>query len=207
MRLWPAVLLVASQLGAQQPAPMGLVHGSLLQVDTTRSPGELKIRTADNHVYHFLFDGKTYFERDEELTSAAGLLKGDWVEIVSDQWPGGTERYARTVQVVGKKAAGRVPPSVARLRAYRALLHAHPRGDLTFSGVVARLNGERLVLHTHDGEIALLLRQDTRYISQGHLVDPAALSPNTRVFVRAGRNASGEMEVYQVVWGEILEPR
>ena len=32
------------------------------------------------------------------------------------------------------------------------------------------------------------------------------LKPNTRVFVRAGRNLDDDLEVYQVIWGEILEP-
>jgi hypothetical protein len=30
---------------------------------------------------------------------------------------------------------------------------------------------------------------------------------NTRVFVRAGKSFDNEVEAYQVVWGEILQPR
>jgi len=37
-------------------------------------------------------------------------------------------------------------------------------------------------------------------------VEPDALKPNTRVFVRAGKDIYGEIEAYQVIWGAILQP-
>jgi hypothetical protein len=43
-----------------------------------------------------------------------------------------------------------------------------PRGDLTFSGAVDWLNGERPVLHTRtDFEKTILLRQDTSFVVEG----------------------------------------
>ena len=66
---------------------------------------------------------------------------------------------------------------------------------------------EEVAAKHDDGEKTILLRQDTRYVSEGHLVEAAELSPETRVFVRAGKNSNGQIEAYQVVWGEILEPR
>jgi hypothetical protein len=75
--------------------------------------------------------------------------------------------------VVERRAPARVR-TVARAAADRSpvdpLFH---RGDLTFAGVVERLNAERLVLHTR---------------TDGDPVDGAALRPNMRVFVLAGRN-------------------
>jgi len=81
-------------------------------------------------------------------------------------------------------------------------------GNLTYSGVVFRITPERLVLHTReDGELALELRRDTRFLSDGEIVEPAALKPNVRVFVRAGKDLYGRLEVYQVIWGKILESK
>ena len=103
----------------------------------------------------------------------------------------------------------KAPPSRARLGAFRSLTESiFPRGNLTFSGVVVHLSPESLVLRTRsDGPKTLLIRPDTRYLEGGSQVDLPALKVNTRVFVRAGRNFEGEIEAYQVVWGEILLPK
>jgi hypothetical protein len=82
-----------------------------------------------------------------------------------------------------------------------------PRGDLTFAGIVARVGQDMLVLRTRaKGELRLLLRPDTRYVQDGVLADASGLGVNTRVFVRGGRNLDGDLEAYQVMWGEILRP-
>jgi len=82
-----------------------------------------------------------------------------------------------------------------------------PRGNLTYSGVIARLTVDRLVLHTRqEGEKTILLRLDTRYLEGGTMVEAADLKPNTRVFVRAGKNLGDQIEAYQIIWGEILQP-
>jgi hypothetical protein len=150
----------------------------------------------------FAFDDKTYFEREQEHSFPVRLEKGDWLEIVSDKTPASALRYARTVHVIERQAPARLRPVA------RAVDPLFPRGDMTFSGVVKRLNGERLVLHTRtDGEKTILLRRDTSFLAEGDPVDESALQPNTRVFVRAGKNLDNQIEAYQVIWGEILEPR
>ena len=127
---------------------------------------------------------------------------------MADQSPGIALRYARTVHVIQPEAPARVR-RLSRPDACRDPLDSlFPRGDLTFSAVVARLDGERLVLHTRAaGEKTILLRQDTTFVAEGNPVDGSALQPNTRVFVRAGKNLDNRIEAYQVVWGQILEPR
>ena len=201
------LVLLALPLIAQPQASIGLVHGSLLESQASGGSGELTIRTADNQILHFAFDDKTYFERDQEHSAAGRLEKDDWLEIVSDQSPDSALRYARTVHVIEPKAPARLRP-VTRAMAYRSPVDPlFPRGDLTFSGVVERLNGERLVLHTRTGgEKSIQLRQDTSFIAEGDPVDSSALEPNMRVFVRAGINLDNQIEAYQVIWGEILEP-
>ncbi len=208
MRLWGGVVLLAIPLAAQQQAPVGLVHGALLTCDIHQGSGEFSIRTADQQVYRFLFDRKTYFEREQEHVSAGRLEKGDWLEIVSDKWPGSAIRYARTVHVIERSAPVRTRNRVAGpYTDPGAFDPLFPRGDLTFSGVVERLNSERLVLHTRSGDNQIiLLRRDTRYLAGGSQVDAGALQVNTRVYIRAGKNLDDQIEAYQVVWGEILEP-
>ena len=207
MRLWSGVLFLAIPLAAQQQAPIGLVRGTLLECDAHGASGELTVRSENNQVFQFAFDGQTYFEREQEHVTPARLEKGDWLEIVADKSPGSLVRYARTVHVIERTPVHPVH-SAARSHASRGDLDPlFPRGDMTFSGVVQRLNGDRLVLHTRaGGDRTILLRQDTRYLSGGNQVDAAALQPNTRVFIRAGKNLDNHIEAYQVVWGEILQP-
>jgi hypothetical protein len=201
-------MVVSLALAAQQPAPAGVVRGELLEWDAGETAGELVIGTADHHVFHFLFDARTYVERDKQCISIGQLRKGDALEIVSDRVSALSLGYARTVHVLDRQAQARAAAQSARLRAYRSPIeNIAPRGDLTFSGIISRLHSQWLVLRTRlDGEKAILLRRDTRYLEDGFQVDAASLKPNTRVFVRAGRNLDDELEAYQVVWGEILFP-
>jgi hypothetical protein len=82
-----------------------------------------------------------------------------------------------------------------------------PRGSLTFTGVVLRMDDDGMVLRTRvDGEKWILVRRDTRFREDGLRVEPSSLHSTTRVFVRAGKNLDGEIEAYEIVWGEILTP-
>ena len=196
-----ALALLALPVIAQPRAPIGLIHGSLLECHASGGSGELTVRTADDQIFRFAFDDKTYFEREQEHSAPGRLEKGDWLEIVADESPASPLSYARIVHVIERQAPARLRP-VARADPL------FPRGDLTFSGVVKRLNGERLVLDTRsDGEKTILLRRDTSFLAEGDPVDASALQPYTRVFVRAGKNLDNQIEAYQVIWGEILEPR
>jgi hypothetical protein len=99
-------------------------------------------------------------------------------------------------------------PTDNRLRstAFPLLDWTSQTGNLTFAGVVARLSGQSLVLRTRAGEQTLIIRRDTRYVDNGDTVEAAELRPNMRVFVRAGKNLYEQVEAYQVIWGEILNP-
>jgi hypothetical protein len=202
--LW--VLLLASALPAQTPENAALVRGVVLECDA-KPAGELSIRTIDHQVLRYQFDRKTYAEREDRLIEAARLLPGEQVEIVSDRMPGSVLRYARTIHVIEPKAPPR-PLSPNRLRPYSPRLDTVRTGNLTYSGVVYRLNPSRVMIHTREtGDLAIQLRADTRYLQNGIIVQAADLKPNTRVFIRAGKDVYNEIEAYQVIWGNILEPR
>lgn len=195
------------QPAAPSPENAALVRGTLLECDA-HPAGEFSIRAADNRVLRYQFDRKTYVEREDRLIDAARLVAGEKVEVLSDSVTGYSLRYARTIHVIPPAAPPR-PLTLGRLRAYDPKAEPAIRaGNITYSGVVFRLNSQRVVLHTREaGDLSILLRKDTRYLADGQLVDADSLKPNMRVFVRAGKDIYNEVEAYQVIWGTILTPR
>jgi hypothetical protein len=203
-------LAAAAQSQVQNAAPPALIRGVVLECDSQAPAGELAVRDAGNEVFRYQFDAKTYAERDGQLIQAWRLKPGEKVEVVSDRSPGSALRYARTIHVTQPVA----PPRPLTMGRYRAPSRAGPKldtvltGNLTFAGVVFRLNGERVVLHTRvTGEQSILLRADTRYLREGEIVEAKDLKPNMRVYVRAGKNLYDQVEAYQIIWGTILSPR
>ncbi len=214
MRCLGICLAAAAMCAAQTPAaaerPPALVRGILLERDAPVPEGEFSVRRDDNRVFRYRFDRNTYVEREHDLIDVARLRPGDKVEVVSDAIPGFTLRYARTVHVLEIPGP---PPRLTgagqgRYRAYRNVEdRTIPLGSLTYSGVVFRITPERILIHTRDGEQALAIGKDTRYVQDGEVVPAGALKPNTRVFVRAGRDLYDQVEAYQVMWGSILAPQ
>jgi hypothetical protein len=210
--LW---LLAAAAAFAQAPPPTAaLVRGVLLERDSQAAAGEFSVRLPSNEVLRYRFDGKTYVERDKDLIDVPRLRPGEKVEVLSDAIPGSQLRYARTVHVLEDPPVPRIRGTMStygRRRptsSYRSLSEFdQPTGNLTFSGVVLHITGDRMVLHTRHGEQALLLGKDTRFLHDGELVDAGALPRNTRVFVRAGKDLYDQIQAYQVVWGKILDPQ
>ncbi len=205
MRFAASVLFVFS-LSAQTQVPSGLVRGVLLEPATTSSSGQFSIRAGGTTVYQFVFDSRTWIEKERERVPLTALRKGEVLEVVCDL-DDAPLRYARMVHVVEKPVMVR-PPLGGVYRSRRSPVEfIAPRGDITFSGIVSELSSERLILRTRlDGEKIIFLRKDTRYLEDGFQVEPAILKSNTRVFLRAGRNLDNELEAYQVIWGEIFEP-
>ena len=205
MRLWPG-LVFAVGLMAQDLAPIGIVRGLLIGCDATH----LTVGADENRIFKFLTDGRTFIERDHMRIFCPSLSKGERIELVSDRSPEAGTRYARLVSVVTLETR----PRRQAIMAIRApLLHDDPtlsiapRGSLTFTGVILRLDADGLVLRTRvNGEKWILVRRDTRYRQDGLQVDASSLRSSTRVFVRGGKNLDGEIEAYEVVWGEILSP-
>jgi hypothetical protein len=204
MRACCLFLLAPLVAGAQFPSPEQ--EGVVLEWDNNVAAGELAIRAPDNQVFRYRFDSKTLVQRDTFSGGMGYLRLADQVIVDSDAVPGSLLRYARSIRVMNG------PPQMtladARVRATTlSLLDRPPQtGNLTFAGVVSRLNSQSLVLRTRAGEQTLLIRRDTRYVDNGDTVEAAQLRPNMRVFVRAGRNLYEQVEAYQVIWGSILDP-
>lgn len=211
MRSWRILLALPALLTGQAPPPnSALVRGVLVERDPQTNSGQLSVRRDDNLVFRYRFDARTYVERDHELIDVSRMVPGEKVEVLSDEGPGTSLRYARTIHVVETPLPTARPLSPYRTqgatRAYRSSMERFtPTGTLSFSGVIFHLSDSRIVMHTREaGDQTILLRQDTRYLADGDTVDAADLKPNMRVFVRAGRNLYNDIEAYQVIWGHIL---
>jgi hypothetical protein len=190
---WTLALFVGAVLEAQTSMPVGIVRGTVV----ARSVTELSVRGATGAVSACFYDAHTYFERDHNPISAAGLAAGDPVEVVADRQLGSTACYVRTVQVIDQRRS-----RFARVESTTESFA--PRGDLMFGGIVLRRGPTSVTLKTHDGEKTLVLRPDTRYWCDGVRALENALVVNTRVFVRAGRDFEGHLEIYKAAWGAIV---
>lgn len=199
------MLVLAGLAAAQTRFASPLIRGVLIERETHATAGQFSVRAADDRIFHYRFDSKTYVERENRLIQVAQLDPGEKVEVLSDEGPASALRYARTIHVILPQPPAR-PLSQGRLRA--AADHYEPLATVSFAGVVSRLQADRLVLHTKEaGDQTIMLRQDTRFLENGEIVERSTLQPSMRVFVRGGRDLYGEVEAYQVIWGEILVPR
>jgi hypothetical protein len=191
-----------------QQAPVGIVRGDLVQWQGAANSGQLSLKTLEGREYECSFDGKTYFERDNQRVAPAVMTVGDRLEVLSDRRPGSQVCYARTVRVMDPMSANLSVAARQRFRRPQSPTESFaPRGDMTFAGVVLKIDADAIVLRTRsDGEKLIVLRHDTRYIGDGQRADLDHLERNTRVFIRAGRNLENEIEAYQVVWGRIVQP-
>ncbi len=203
------MILAAAARTQDLNGPIGVLRGDLMSWAGTSRIGEFTLRNTDNLVYRCSYDDKTYFERENQRITMAGAEKGDRLEVVSDRRQGSEACYARTVHVLDTRPAAVVPGVRPRLHTYHSPTELFaPRGDLTFTGMVLRISADTLILRTRSGERkAIRLRPDTRYSTDGQAAGRESLPVNTRIFVRAGKNLDDEVEAYQIVWGDILQPQ
>jgi hypothetical protein len=201
------MILAAATALAQESAPSGFLHGQLLSWTGTPRSGQFTFQAAENHLYFCSYDDKTYFEREKRHITIAGAEKGDRLEIVSDQRQGSNICYARTVHIMDEPRIVKLPGVRPRPRPLTPPDLAATRGTLSFSAVVLKVTPETLYLRSRAGERrAIHLRPDTRFLMEGQPSEVGNLRANLVVFVRAGKNLDNEVEAYQVVWGEILQP-
>jgi len=205
-----AGLLVVSGVVAQDGAPAGIVKGELIEWRGSDTKGEISLRAPDHRVYWCSFDEKTYFERDGKRTLISKAAAREKIELLSDRGPAPSGCYARLIRVMEEK---HIPPAY-KIRTMLRPEHRSwqsdtlfPRGNLTFAGVVLWVRPELFAVRMNGGEQKkFVLREDTRYAADGQTVNASMLEPNTRVFIRAGKNLDDQLEAFLIVWGRILLP-
>ena len=195
------VLLLFAWAGRQSPADSPLVRGTVLECDA-RAAGEISIRAAGMMIrYGSIQD----LRRARRTAVEASRLKPGRSSALRR-----LPAYPRAIDDDSRHSAS--TDAGAGRWGYRGYNPAAepvlPAGNITYSGVVSRLNGERVLLHTREaGDFSILLRKDTRFLEDGQQVDAERLKPMMRVFVRAGKDVYQQVEAYQVIWGTILKPK
>ena len=191
--------MIAAPLCFPADMPKGLFHGQMVSWEGSLTKGILLARNNAGAVEGCGYDALSILQLSRQRVTVAKLEPGDPVEIITDHKPGSRDCYIRMLQVVPPA----LPPGRAKPVAATRQTFDLPHGDRTVSGVIVRRDARSMTLRTRDGEQTLLLRRDTRYMGDGAQQDAAAMTVNTRVFVRAGQNLEGGIEAYQVMWGEI----
>jgi hypothetical protein len=183
---------------------MGLLRGVLASWSGTAESGELRMTLESGEGYACAFDARTFFDRERSRIHASRLRAGDQLEVMSDRTGAGTRCFARMVRVL---TATHGSSAFTWGRIVRATDHFAPRGEVEFSGVLARLADGYFVLRTRSGTRHLIhFRPDTRFMSNGQAVDRSGLAVNDPVFVRSGTNLDDELEAFQVISGASLQP-
>lgn len=192
---------------AQDELPLGIVRGNLRESNSTGSRGSFLFVREDGIRCVCRFDERTWFESQRVRVSIDAFGAKDPVEVLADQRivNGVAQCYARTVRLIEPNA----PPPNPKRPVYRSVTeHIVPRGNLSFAAVVTRITPDAISIRTRaDGVMTLLLRPDTRFLSDGVTAERGNLHVNQKVFLRGGKNLEGDLEVYQVIWGDIVSGR
>ena len=191
-----------------------ILKGELVEWNVRGHSGDLILEDDDGpRRWRCQVTADTFLSRASIRIHPAGVRAGDRLEVVAETPGGGgaaiaaSSCRARTVYVRAP-APRRVRIRQPWLTVSGYLDNLWPRGLLTFAGTVSRVEGNRLYLQTRRfGSRSFALRDDTVYSGAGRSLEAAALESQTRVFIRASRTFDGDIEVYHVVWGEILQPR
>jgi hypothetical protein len=208
-RILAAIAILTPLLAAYEAPPVQILRGELIEWDPRQLAGGFAFRDSDSKVHRCRYSSETHILRQTLRVSPMGVRPGDYFEVVAEMKSGLSSCRALTIYVRALD-----PARTTNIRSTTAVLGARtfmdnlwPRGSLTFSGVVQRIDPNRMIVQTRqDGQKTFHLRSDTLYSSAGRLVEHGRLAVHQRIFVRAGRGIEGEMEAYQIVWGGIVQP-
>lgn len=208
MRRYQKVLVVCVWLtgglwGQLRPGmPTGILEGRLAGV----VGGKLEVVLEGGETLVCSVDGRTYIDRERQRLYVKDLKAGDLLELVTERQGMGSTCFARMIHVVNveKRFGGRGRVGSVK----RATESFAPRGSLTVTGVVRDLQLTFLEIKTRqDGPMRFRLRADTLFVRDGREVAAAEVDRTGPVFVRAGYDLNGELEVFQVSWGAIVQPQ
>lgn len=216
--IWAGVAILAGSGGGfaqslPRPVEAGglapslrIVKGSLLEWNVRGLAGDLLLEEVEDgpRRWRCKVTSDTFLSRASIRIHPAGVRVGDSLEVVAEGDP--RECVARTIYI--RQADLRQRRTRMVLSQTGMLDSLWPRGLLTFTGVVTRVEGERLYVQTRKfGSKSFMLREDTVFSDSGAHAQRDDLEAQTRVFIRANRTFEGDLEVYQVIWGEILQTR
>jgi hypothetical protein len=207
MRWYQKVLVVCLMLTGglwgqlRSGVPTGILEGRLAGI----VGGKLEVVLEGGDTLICSVDGRTYIDRERQRLYAKDLKAGDLLEMVTERQGIGATCFARMIHVVNveKRFGGRGKVGSVK----RATESFAPRGSLGVTGVVRDLQTGFLEIKTRqDGTMRFRLRSDTLFVRDGREVAAGEVDRTGPVFVRAGYDLNGELEVFQVSWGAIVQP-
>lgn len=194
-----AALLGHSPLSAQQP--MGIIEGHLEGIESSI----LRLRLGSGKTVECRIDGRTYIDRDRRRLTANELKTEDFLELVTERAGTAPACFARMIHVanLSRRFPGR--DKVGSVR--RATEDFFPRGEVQLYGVARDVQPGWLEVKPRQEEaLRFKIRPDTVFLRDGQEVLPGQLPRNQPVSLRGGYTLAGDLEVYQVAWGTILQP-
>lgn len=204
-------MLTVTGAWAQSAPPVQIIRGELLLWQVRGLAGEMAIRMPDGQAQSCQVTPDTYITRQTMRITPVAVKPGDWVEVVGDRRSAGDQCTAVTIYVRppepklrAKGVTGRAPIPIPQPRLMDNL---YPRGRLTYAGTILSWNEKRVMVRTRkDGDKSFALRDDTIFSESGREVEASHLQVHTHVYLRAGQTFDGDLEVYQIIWGDILQP-
>jgi hypothetical protein len=186
--------------------PSGYFHGAMQGFDGTVTAGALRAKAASGDVFTCAFDAKTYMELEKRRVTVDQLRVGDPLEVLAYRRAGETSCYVLSLQVVPPPILVR-PTKRLDVTPTKSIRPAPVRhGNQNFAGVVTRMNTSSITVRSRSEEKTFLLRGDTRFFGNGLKMDVHDVTVNQRLSVEAGRNLEGQLEAFQLTWGEITVP-
>jgi len=184
-------LLLALLSFVQEPE---LIRGS---VDRSQG-GELVVKTPEGRVVSCQTNTDTHHESPTVLWTPGDRIEG-WM------WPAADGCRWLSLKLLLRANRPERPKLRLDLNPVDSIVQ---RGNLVFSGIVLRIDGRQMVVRARSGTLyTLLLRSDTHLFGDGSARRPDEIPFNRSVYVRAGSNFEGQIEVFRMAWGEILHPQ
>ena len=200
LALWSLLAASAAEM------PSGYFHGGMAGFEGSAALGTLRVKDVHGDLYTCAFDAKSYLEFEKRRVTVDQLREGDPLEVLAYRRAGETTCYVLSLQVVPPPTPVRpnrridvTPTKAARPAPVR-------RGNQNFSGVVTQVNKTSITVRTRTEEKTFLLRVDTRYFGNGLKMELRDVTVNQRLAVEAARNLEGQMEAFQLTWGDITLP-
>jgi hypothetical protein len=199
-----AILGLSLALAVEMPS--GYFRGGMVGFEGSKASGTLRVKNMAGEVFSCAFDAKSYMEFEKQRVTVDKLREGDPLEVLAYRRAGETTCYVLSLQVVPTPILTR-PAKRIDVTPTKTIRPAPVRhGNQNFAGVVTEITATSVTVKTRTEERTFLLRTDTRFFGNGLKMDATDVSVNQHLAVEAGRNLEGQLEVFQLTWGEITVP-
>lgn len=184
-------MMLALLLMATEPE---LIRGTLEKP----AVGQIGVRTMEGRVAACKVDDSTHREAPAGPWQTGDMVEGwFYTKDAGCRW--------LSLKLVQRRAGVDRPRVRLNLNPLDSIVQ---RGNLMFAGIIVQVDGKRLTVRARNGtRYILVLRPDTHVLFEGLETNVGQLPLNQTVYMRAGANFEGEIEVFRIAWGQIVQPR